>query len=73
MKITVQRSSGGAGMKRTWTVQPEPPEDTDRWQPLIEACPWDDVAGTSGPPASRTGSCTASGPINGGRSCRSGN
>ena len=48
MKITVQRSGGVAGMKRTWTVRPEPPEDTDRWQPLIEACPWDDVAGTSG-------------------------
>ncbi|AXJ11387.1 protealysin inhibitor emfourin [Arthrobacter sp. PM3] len=46
MKITVQRSGGVAGMKRTWTVQPEPPEDTERWQPLIEACPWDDVAGT---------------------------
>ncbi|CAH0281388.1 MULTISPECIES: protealysin inhibitor emfourin [unclassified Arthrobacter] len=48
MKITVQRSGGVAGMKRTWTVRPEPPEDTDRWQPLIEACPWDDVAGISG-------------------------
>jgi hypothetical protein len=47
MKITVQRSGGVAGMKKTWTVRPEPPEDTDRWQPLIEACPWDDVAGIS--------------------------
>ncbi|SDP82864.1 hypothetical protein SAMN04487914_14914 [Arthrobacter sp. ok909] len=44
MKIIVQRSGGVAGMKRTWTVRPEPPDDTDRWQPLIEACPWDDVA-----------------------------
>jgi len=44
MKIIVQRSGGVAGMKRTWTVHPEPPEDTDRWQPLIEACPWDAVA-----------------------------
>jgi len=48
MKITVQRSGGVAGMKRTWTISPEPPEDTDRWQPLIEACPWDAVAGLSG-------------------------
>lgn len=48
MKITVQRSGGVAGMKRTWTVRPEPPEDTERWQPLIEACPWDDVAGING-------------------------
>ena len=43
MKITVQRSGGMAGIKRTWTVQPTPPEDTDLWQPLIEACPWDAV------------------------------
>ncbi|MDI3242618.1 hypothetical protein QK292_13865 [Arthrobacter sp. AL08] len=43
MKITVQRSGGIAGIKRTWTVQPAPPEDTDLWQPLIEACPWDTV------------------------------
>ena len=43
MKITVQRSGGMAGMKRTWTVQPTPPEDTELWQPLIEACPWDAV------------------------------
>ena len=48
MKITVQRSGGIAGLKRTWTVQPTPPEDTDHWQPLIEACPWDDVGGTGG-------------------------
>ena len=47
MKITVQRSGGVAGMKRTWTVSPQPPEDTDRWQPLIEACPWDAVGGVS--------------------------
>ena len=47
MKIIVQRSGGVAGMKRTWTVRPEPPEDTDRWQPLIEACPGNDVAGVS--------------------------
>ena len=46
MKITVQRSGGMAGIQRTWTVRPEPPEDTDRWQPLIEACPWDAVAGS---------------------------
>jgi hypothetical protein len=48
MKITVERSGGMAGMIRTWTVRPEPPEDTERWQPLIEACPWDAVGGTAG-------------------------
>src|SRR3954470_8052967 len=50
MKIIVQRSGGVAGMQRTWTVQPEPPEDTDRWQPLIEACPWDAIT-SGGTPA----------------------
>jgi hypothetical protein len=48
MKIIVQRSGGLAGMKRTWTVRPVPPEDTDRWQSLIEACPWDAVTGIGG-------------------------
>ncbi|WP_427130497.1 protealysin inhibitor emfourin [Pseudarthrobacter sp. S9] len=43
MKITVQRSGGVAGMTRTWTVQAVPPDDKDRWQPLVEACPWDAV------------------------------
>lgn len=43
MKITVERSGGFAGMTRTWTVLPAPPDDMDRWQPLIEACPWDTV------------------------------
>ena len=43
MKITVERSGGFAGMKRTWAVQAAPPDDTDCWQPLIEACPWDTV------------------------------
>jgi hypothetical protein len=48
MKIIVERSGGIAGMKRTWSVQALPPEDTELWQPLVEACPWDD-APTSAP------------------------
>ena len=52
MKITVERSGGFAGMTRTWTVQPAPPDDKDCWQPLIEACPWDTVPapGRAAPP-----------------------
>jgi hypothetical protein len=42
MKITIQRSGGMAGMTRSWTVQAAP-EEKDRWQPLVEACPWDTV------------------------------
>lgn len=47
MKITVERSGGVAGMKRTWTVQAVSPDDKDRWQPLVEACPWDTVPAAS--------------------------
>ncbi|MEC5178931.1 protealysin inhibitor emfourin [Arthrobacter sp. CG_A4] len=43
MKITVQRSGGIAGMKRTWSVLATPPDDRELWQPLVEACPWEDV------------------------------
>lgn len=43
MKITVERSGGIAGMKRIWTVQAVSPDEKDRWQPLVEACPWDAV------------------------------
>ncbi|MCU1549277.1 MAG: hypothetical protein JWO29_2228 [Arthrobacter sp.] len=42
MKITVERSGGFAGRTRSWTVQAAPNEK-DRWQPLVEACPWDAV------------------------------
>ncbi|MGO4120382.1 protealysin inhibitor emfourin [Arthrobacter sp. YAF16] len=45
MKITVQRSGGVAGMERVWSVQAVTPDDRDQWQPLIEACPWDDLPG----------------------------
>jgi hypothetical protein len=43
MKITVQRSGGIAGMKRTWSVLATPPDDKELWQPLVEACPWDEA------------------------------
>ncbi|MGY2745802.1 protealysin inhibitor emfourin [Arthrobacter sp. UYCu723] len=48
MKITVQRSGGIAGMKRTWSVLATPPDDKDFWQPLVEACPWDEAPKTAG-------------------------
>ena len=47
MKITVQRSGGIAGMSRTWSVLAMPPEDKDLWQPLVEACPWDEAPRTA--------------------------
>ncbi|MET3809010.1 protealysin inhibitor emfourin [Arthrobacter sp. UYEF3] len=43
MKISVQRSGGIAGMKRVWSVQAVTPDDRSQWQPLVEACPWDEL------------------------------
>lgn len=45
MKITVQRSGGVAGMERVWSVQALTDDDRNQWQPLVEACPWDDPPG----------------------------
>jgi hypothetical protein len=43
MKITVERSGGIAALTRTWTVQATTSSDKSRWQPIVEACPWDAV------------------------------
>ena len=45
MKITVQRSGGVAGFQRVWSTEPATQDAVDRWQGLIEACPWDDLPG----------------------------
>ena len=44
MKITVERSGGIAALTRVWTVQAVTSSDKSRWQPIVEACPWDAVA-----------------------------
>jgi hypothetical protein len=53
VKISVQRSGGIAGMERVWSVQALTSDDREQWQPLIEACPWDDLPapGGTGSPA----------------------
>lgn len=43
MKITVQRSGGVAAVTRVWTVDAANPEDKQRWMPIVDACPWDQV------------------------------
>lgn len=43
MKITVERSGGMAALTRVWTVLAVTSSDKSRWQPLVEACPWDAV------------------------------
>lgn len=51
MKITIQRSGGFAAITRVWTVVAASSEEKERWMPIVEACPWDDVA----PPAPPAG------------------
>ncbi|WP_445153963.1 protealysin inhibitor emfourin [Arthrobacter sp. Hor0625] len=48
MKITVQRSGGIAGMDRVWSVQALTADDRNQWDPLVEACPWDELPGREG-------------------------
>ncbi len=43
MKITVQRSGGVAAITRVWTVDAASSEAKQRWMPIVEACPWDQV------------------------------
>lgn len=46
MKIIVERHGGVAAIPRVWTVQVQSPNAASRWEPLIEACPWDAVPNT---------------------------
>ena len=38
--VTVTRTGGIAGMRRTWRAQPDPAE-SPQWIALIDGCPWD--------------------------------
>jgi hypothetical protein len=42
MNITVVRSGGFAGLRRTWRVDVDPQSRTvlDEWRDVVEACPW---------------------------------
>lgn len=40
--ITVARTGGFAGMRREWAIEVTDVSAAQRWQPLVEACPWDD-------------------------------
>lgn len=42
MKVTVIRSGGFAGLRRTWVVDVEDQDDRDAWLGLIAELPWDD-------------------------------
>ncbi|KAA1378420.1 protealysin inhibitor emfourin [Aeromicrobium fastidiosum] len=43
--ITVARTGGFAGLRREWSIEVAVPQDADRWRPIVEACPWDDLDG----------------------------
>lgn len=40
LSVTVTRTGGIAGAKRTWQAQPET-ADAGHWAELIDRCPWD--------------------------------
>jgi hypothetical protein len=42
--ITVARTGGFAGLRREWSIEVTAPQDAERWRPIVEACPWDDVS-----------------------------
>jgi hypothetical protein len=42
--ITVARSGGFAGLRREWSIEVTAPHEAERWRPIVEACPWDDVS-----------------------------
>jgi len=50
--VTVVRTGGIAGMRRSWSVEAVEAEDAERWVLLVDACPWDEHAadGDAGPP-----------------------
>ncbi|PCE15505.1 hypothetical protein AUC47_11445 [Microbacterium sp. SZ1] len=41
--IAVVRTGGIAGIRRQWTVEPEP-DEAPRWITMVERLPWDDDA-----------------------------
>ncbi len=50
--IRVTRAGGVAGIRRGWCVEsPEP----SAWEPLVEACPWDEVPDAELTDAERAG------------------
>jgi hypothetical protein len=49
LTISVVRTGGVAGLRRSWELHLDCDESADVWGPLIDACPWDAAAGTGGP------------------------
>ncbi|ADX73623.1 hypothetical protein D7Z96_03175 [Pseudarthrobacter phenanthrenivorans] len=46
MKISVERTGGIAALTKVWTVEAQSESALNRWQPIVEACPWDSVPRT---------------------------
>jgi hypothetical protein len=41
MKVTVVRTGGVAGIRRTWSVEVSAQPDPTAWERLVDALPWD--------------------------------
>ena len=49
LTISVVRTGGVAGMRRSWDLHIECGEQAEAWRALIDACPWDAAASAGTP------------------------
>jgi len=50
MNVSVTRSGGMAGLKRTWVVSVEEQPDPESWNELLSRVPWNDGPATAPQP-----------------------
>lgn len=49
LTISVVRTGGVAGLRRSWELRLDCDSAADSWGPLLDACPWDDPPALAGP------------------------
>ena len=49
LTITVVRSGGVAGLRRSWELHLDCDDSAGSWGPLLDACPWETAAAPSTP------------------------
>lgn len=49
LTISVVRTGGVTGLRRSWELRLDCAHEADTWGPLIDACPWDAARGFGTP------------------------